>query len=358
MRPTICSIAIWATLLLSAASCREEARRTEAGGPQARELVVCSYGGAFQEAQRKAFFEPFERETGIEIREAQWSGEYAKLKAMVEAGQPAWDLVTVAESSTIARGSNEGILERIDYTGIDKGAFYPEALTDYSVGFDFYSTAMAFSRNDYPTDINRPRSWQDFWDTKRFPGRRSLRNDPRTTLEFALLADGVPKEQLYPLDVERAFASLERIRNQVHVWWTTGSQPAELLASGEVRLVSAFNGRISSAAAQEHKPLEVEWNEGALDLDAWIIPRGSRNRDAALQLIRYTARPEVQLELTKYIAYGPTIVSAYDQLTSEQRAALPSSPENRARQFLFDGKWWAEHESKTLERWHKWQLEK
>lgn len=357
------TLAACAAFMLLLGACKGEKATSpptpaEGQATQARELVVCSYGGAFQEAQRKAFFEPFERETGIKIKEAQWSGEYAKLKAMVDAGQPTWDLVTAAEGSIIARGARDGILERIDYSGIDKSKFYPEALTDYSFGFDFFSTALAYNAADYPPGAARPQGWKDFWDTKRFPGRRSLRNDPRTTLEFALLADGVPKEQLYPLDVDRAFASLNKIRSGVNVWWTTGSQPAQLLTSGEVRLVSAFNGRISAAAAQSHLPLTVTWHGGALDTDSWIIPKGARNRDAALALIRYTARPDVQLALTRYIAYGPTMPEAYAKLGAAERAQLPSSPENRAQQFVFNGTWWAEHESAVLERWNKWQLGK
>lgn len=334
---------------------------TEPAAPVASvptELVVVSYGGAFQEAQRKAFFEPFEKETGIKIKEAQWSGEYAKLKAMVDSGQPTWDLVTAAEASIAARGAKEGILDRIDYTGIDKSRFYPEALTDYAFGFCVFSTAMAYNRTNYPDGTARPTSWSDFWDSKRFPGRRSLRNDPRTTLEFALLADGVPKDKLYPLDVERAFKSLDKIRASVGVWWTTGSQPPQLLADGEVALVSAFNGRISTAAARDKLPLAVEWNGGALDMDSWIIPRGAKNREAAQALIRYTARPEAQIALTQHISYGPTMPGAYEQLSPEVRAGLPSSPENRARQFVFNGEWWADNERAVLERWTKWQLAK
>ncbi|HEX6369806.1 MAG TPA: ABC transporter substrate-binding protein [Longimicrobium sp.] len=328
-----------------------------AAGP-AKELVVVSYGGAFQEAQRKAFFEPFERATGIKIIEATWSGEYAKLKTMVESGNVTWDLVTAAEGSIITRGVNDGILERIDYRGIDRQAFYPEALTDYSVGMCYFSTVMAYNRNDYPEGTARPQSWADFWDTRRFPGPRSLRNDPRTTLEFALLADGVPSENLYPLDVDRAFRSLDRIRPSVSVWWTTGSQPPQLLASGEVKLSSVFNGRIWTAAMQDKVPLAVEWNGGALDLDSWIIPKGAKNRDAALALIRFTSRPEVQAELTRYINYGPTLRQAYDRLPPATRAVLPSSPENRARSFLFNREWWAQNESAVLERWTQWQLGK
>lgn len=337
-------------VLGSTVACNREPSLTTA----ARELTVCSYGGSFQDAQRKAFYEPFEKETGIKVREAQWSGEYAKLQAMVQAGAPAWDLVNGAESSTIIRGAKEGILAPIDYTGVDKTKFYPGALTDYSVAFDFYSTVLAYDTRMYPAGRPHPQSWADFWNTKRFPGARSLRKDPRTTLEFALLADGVPMDKLYPLDVERAFRSLDKIAPSISVWWSSGHQPAQLLADKEVAFVSAFNGRIWTAATQDKVPLEVDWNQGALDTDRWIIPKGAKHYKEAMELIKYTCRPEVQLRLTKFINYGPTMPEAYANLDAASRSILPTSPENRPKQFVFDAQWWADNEAVVVERWNKW----
>ncbi len=345
-------------LLTALLACTAACNRSQDQTAAVRELTICSYGGSFQEAQRKAFYEPFEKETGIRVREAQWSGEYAKLKAMVAAGSPAWDLVNGAESSTIIRGAREGILAPIDYTGIDRTKFYPGAVTDYSVAFDFYSTVLAYSAQTYPAGKAHPTTWADFWNTKRFPGGRSLRKDPRTTLEFALLADGVPMQKLYPLDVDRAFRSLDRIAPSVTVWWSSGHQPAQLLADKEVAFVSAFNGRIWTAATQDKMPVDVEWNQGALDTDSWVVPRGARHYKEAMDFIRYTCRADVQLRLTKYINYGPTLPEAYANLDAATRAILPTSPENRPKQFVFDAQWWADNESVVLERWNKWLVQR
>jgi len=323
-----------------------------------KEVVVCSYGGSYQEAERKAFFEPFEKETGIKVREAEWSGEYSKLKAMVESGTIVWDLVTVAEGSTIARGISEGVFEPIDYKILDRNKYFVDAVTDYSVGIDFYSTVLGYNSKDYAPGVKHPSSWADFWDTKNYPGARSLRNDPRTTLEFALLADGVSMDKIYPLDIDRAFNSLDRIKGSVKVWWTSGHQPAQLLADREVKLVSAFNGRIWTAATKDSMPLNVDWNQGCLDLDSWVIVKGTKNYDAAMALIEFSSRPEVQIELTKYINYGPTNPEAYNHLSQSARTVLPTSPENRPKQFVFNGKWWAQNESKVVERWNQWLLKR
>ena len=347
----MCLVASWVVaLLLIGCGGNEKNTANE-------ELVVCSYGGSFQEAQRKAFFEPFEKETGIKVIEAQWSGEYAKLKAMVETNNPSWDLVTAAEGSIVHRGIQEGILAPIDFTNLDTSLFLPAAHTPYSVGFDFYSTVISYNLLDYPAGTPHPESWADFWDIKKFPGDRCLRKDPRTTLEFALLADGVPMDSLYPLDLDRAFKSLDRIKDHVSVWWTSGHQPAQLLVDREVKLASAFNGRIWAAATTDSVPITVDWGQGALDLDTWIIPKGARNYEAAMALIRYTSRPEVQIRLTKYINYSPTVKAAYENLDSATQAVLPTSPKNLSRQFVFNGDWWSRNEAQVIEKWNQWLIQ-
>lgn len=319
-----------------------------------KEVVVCSYGGSYQEAQRKAFFEPFEKETGIKVIEANWSGEYAKLKAMVDANSVQWDLVTSAESSHAIRGANDGILVKIDYTNINKGDLLPGAMLEYSQGINYFSTVLAY-RTDLFRDGIFPGNWRDFWDLKKFPGKRSLRKDPRTTLEIALMADGVSKDSLYPLDIERAFRSLDKIKPNV-IWWTSGSQPVEFLANKEVVMTSVFNGRIWAAVKKDGLPLQVEWNQGILDLDVWIIPKGAKNYDNAMKLIEYSARPDVQSRIVEYINYGPTSKSAYNQLSADAKKVLPTSSDNYSKHFLFNGEWWARNEQSVLEKWNEWLL--
>jgi len=320
-------------------------------------LVVVSYGGSFQEAQRKAYFEPFEKETGIKVIEANWtgSGEYAKLKAMVQTENVSWDVVTVAEASIVERGVRDNILEKISFENIDNSLFYPESNTDHSVSFDFYSTVLAH-RSDTYSEQDAPKNWKDFWDLEKYPGKRSLRRNPRTTLEFALLADGVEIDKLYPLDLDRAFKSLDKVKDQI-IWWDSGHQPVQLLANKEVVMASAFNGRIWNARTKDGIPVVLSWDQGCLDIDAWIIPKGAKNYDNAMKLIEFTSRPEVQIDFTNYISYSPTIIEAYDELSDEAKKVLPTSPENYKLHFFFNAKWWVENEKEIEQRWNQWLLE-
>lgn len=72
-------------------------------------------------------------------------------------------------------------------------------------------------------------------------------------LEAALLADGVPMDELYPLDLDRAFAKLDTIKDDI-VWWTKGAEPSQMLSTGEADYALAWSGRIATAK-DEGSPL-------------------------------------------------------------------------------------------------------
>lgn len=320
------------------------------------EIVVCSYGGSFQEAQRKAYFKTFERETGIRVKEASYSGEYGKIKAMVETEQVSWDVVD-AETPLLLRASRDGMLELIDYDVVDTTKLLPDAIHPYGVATDFFSTVLAYSTKVYSQDSDAPKSWEDFWDVKTFPGPRALRRDPRSTLEIALMADGVPMHELYPLDVERAFASLDRIKEHIRVWWSAGHQPAQLLADGEVVMTSAWSGRIWTAVKFDKQPLRFEWNQGIADPEWWVVPKGARNKKLAMKFIAFASQAKYQSLFTEYIAYGPTNTEAFAHISPSLARDLSTYPANFSKQIVIDANWWAANEAEVLERWNRWLLQ-
>ena len=159
----------------------------------------------------------------------------------------------------------------------------PEAYrSPYSVAYEFYSSVLAYSQKKYP-EGRTPNSWADFWDVKKFPGRRALRNHPIATLEAALMADGVAPDKLYPLDVDRAFKKLEEIKPHITVWWTSGAQSAQLLNDGEVDMVMAWNGRVS-ALAKEGAKVAFTYNQGILQSTSLCILKGAPNLATAVKL--------------------------------------------------------------------------
>ena len=184
-------------------------------------------------------------------------------------------------------------------------------MTPYSVAYEFYSSVLAYSQKKFSAGA-APQSWADFWDVKKFPGRRALRNHPLATLEAALMADGVAPDKLYPLDVDRAFKKLEEIKPHITVWWTSGAQSAQLLNDGEVDMVMAWNGRVS-ALTKEGAKVAYTYNQGILQSTSLCILKDAPNLATAVQASS-TRRsiPSHQANLPLHIDYGPANPKAFD----------------------------------------------
>ena len=314
-------------------------------------LVVASFGGSFQDAQRKAFFRPFMAQTGIRIREISYDGSYEKLAAQVRSGTVNWDVIDV-ESTALARGIRDKIFEPIP-DDIGKGIkFVPGSRSPYGIGADIYATIIAYRKGD----PHPPNSWADFFNVAAFPGPRSLRRSPRTTLEIGLLADGVAPGQLYPLDINRAFTVLDRIKPQIRVWWTSGQQPIDLLEKGTVRMAVAWSGRVW-AAKRAGEPIAASLNQGIVETEYWVILKGSPHRAAALKFIQFTLRPKRQAEMTRLFGVGPTNMATLDILPKDILRDLPSSRENLRREVIFNPVWWANNEKAVQNRWERWLAE-
>ena len=149
----------------------------------------------------------------------------------------------------------------------------------------------------------------DFFDTEAYPGKRGMRKNPKVTLEFALIADGVPTDQVYDVlgteeGVARAFAKLDTIKDDI-VWWEAGAQPPQLLADGEVVFSTAWNGRVFNAKNGEGQPFEMVWDGQIYDLDLWVIPKGSKNKEAALDFVAFSTATEQLAAQASWISYGP-----------------------------------------------------
>ncbi|WGF87250.1 polyamine ABC transporter substrate-binding protein [Marinivivus vitaminiproducens] len=315
----------------------------------AQTLTVSSFGGAYQDAQRKAFFEPTAEALGVTIREETLTG-LADVRLQVQSGNVTWDIADLGYSEC-AQGAREGLFEPLDYDVIDAEGIDPQMVADDWIGIIYYSTVIAYDTQVFDAET-APKTWADFFDSETFEGLRSLRNEPEVQLELALLADGVPRDQLYPLDVDRAFAKLEEIKPDIGIWWTSGAQSAQILRDREVDMVAAWNGRIT-AIKNDGASAEFTFNDGILNADCLVIPKGAPNKELAMKAIAMFVSPEQQAVLPTLIDYGPINAKAFEQgvITSEQAAVLPSSPDNMKNQVIMNAEWWAENGPAIAERW-------
>ncbi len=321
---------------------------TLAGQAAAQQVITfASFGGAYQAAQRKAQLDPIEKLLGIVIKEDTLTG-IADVRAQVRANAVKWDVADLGAASC-ARGAAEGLFEPLDYSviktdGIDKGMVHKDW-----IGVIYYSTIIAWNTDKYGQ--NGPQSWADFWDVKKFPGTRSLSRGASETMEIALMADGVPLDKLYPIDVDRAIKSLEKIKPHVVAWWASGAQSAQLLKDGEADMVAIWNGR-ASAAIKDGAKATTTYNQGILNADCLVIPKGAKNLALAQKVIALMVDPVIQADIPKYINYGPITAKAFDtgKITPAQAAEINSAPANAAKQTVMNFDFWREHLPKLTER--------
>ncbi|GHC77852.1 ABC transporter substrate-binding protein [Limoniibacter endophyticus] len=321
----------------------------------ARDLTIVSWGGSYQTAQKEIYFDPFKAQLGKPILDESWDGGYGVIQSKMAAGAPNWDVVQV-EAEELALGCADGLYETIDWAKVaPKEDFIESAVNDCGVGAIVWSTAIAY---DSAKIADGPTSWADFWNTEKFPGKRSLRKGPKYTLEFALMADGVPAEEVYDMlrteeGVNRAFAKLDALKADI-VWWESGAQPLQFLASGEVAMTSAYNGRISGINKSEGKQFKVVWPGSIYAVDSWVILKGAENKDDGLDFIAFASKPENQSKLPTYIAYGLPNKKAAEIVPADQQAELPTTTANLEGAIPLDVDFWIDNSEELTQRFNAW----
>ena len=328
-----------------------------AGGATAADktVTIASWGGSYQEAQSKALFEPAAAATGIEVTQRTYGG-MSDVRLQVQTGAVTMDIVA-SGSGSAARAAEEGLLEKLDYSVIDVSDFYPNLYTDYCIGGDVFSTVYAWNTETYGD--NGPQSWADFFDTEKFPGTRAYRGKVAGALEPALMADGVPPDQVYQVldseaGIERALNKIRELKPHIAVFWSSGAQHAQLMKDGEVDMTTGWNGRFDNAAKDGAK-VKYSFNQALLDYDCFAIPKGAPNKDTAMQFLAEISKPEYQANLPLYITYGPTNKKAYEVATVDAALlkALPSHPDNAALQLPVSLEWYAKWETRAAEMYQE-----
>ncbi|HEX6141891.1 MAG TPA: ABC transporter substrate-binding protein [Geminicoccaceae bacterium] len=328
----------------------------QAAPTSAQDLTVTSWGGSYQEAQRDVYFEPFMEASGVNLVEDVWNGGVGAIRAKVEGGGQEWDVVQV-EAEELVLGCEEGLYEPIDWAALGgEDQFLEAAVHECGVGTIVWSTVLAYDADK--AGDSPPASWADFWDTETWPGKRGLRRGPKYTLEFALIADGVPPGEVYEVlatdeGVDRAFAKLDEIKGDI-IWWEAGAQPPQWLASGEVVMTSAYNGRISAANQEENRNFGIVWDGSIYAVDSWVILANAANKDTALEFIAFASQPEHQKNLPEAIAYGVTNKQASEQIDPEVLKDLPTAPDNLEQAVELDTEFWVANIEPLTERFTAW----
>jgi putative spermidine/putrescine transport system substrate-binding protein len=328
----------------------------------AESLTVVSFGGQYAVSQIEAYHKPYTAETGIVVNSVDYNGGLAELRAQVESGNVTWDVLDV-ETQDLELGCSEGLFERLDLDSLPAGLdgtparddFVPGTLHECGVGAIIWSNIIAYNATAFPD--RKPAKIADFFDIENFPGKRGISRRPNCTLEWALIADGVPASDVYdvlstPEGVDRAFAKLDTIKDHIIVY-EAGAQPPQLLADGEVTMSSAFNGRIYSAMIDENQPLNIIWNAQIWNVDYFAIPTGA-NTEAAYDFIKFATGTKPLAEQSKYISYAPVRKSSLPLIDEALVPHLATGQPDFDSSLQFNAQWWADHADEINERFSVW----
>jgi putative spermidine/putrescine transport system substrate-binding protein len=329
----------------------------------ASDLVFVSWGGSYQDAQNATAVQPFMSKSGSRVKSDTYNGGIAQIRSQVETKNVTWDVVDI-QLADATRACDEGLLEKVNPASLPAAAtgtaakadFLPGGLSDCMVGNVAWSTVITYKKNAFKG--GEPTKIADFFDLKRFPGKRGLRKSPEAALEWALLADGVPAADVYkalatPEGLKRAFKKLDTIKSSI-VWWETGAQPPQLLADAEVTMTSAYNNRIYVAAMQDKKPFGFLWDGEVKNIEGYAIVKGSRNLKAAQEFIRHSTSTESLAKLASATALGPLRQSSVKLVDAKVAPYLPTAPQNQKNAINTDVAFWADHSDDLNQKFAVW----
>jgi putative spermidine/putrescine transport system substrate-binding protein len=238
---------------------------------------------------------------------------------------------------------------------VKKDGYNDQTATTHFIASDSFATVMSWNSEKIDA-AQAPKTWADFWDLNKFPGGRSAYNFPAPSIEMALLADGVPFDKLYPLDLDRAFKKLNEIKKEFKTWWTSGAQVPDLLTNGTAAISTAYDGTL---AEQKRKgtPVDFTYESAFRSYLGWVIPKGSENKDLAMKFIAFATSEEVQKDYGKNADYAPANQNAIAKLSEADKKRLGVTPELQKIQYEADDNYWIDNFDKVQERFQQWLLE-
>jgi putative spermidine/putrescine transport system substrate-binding protein len=329
----------------------------------AGDLGVATWGGAYEAAQQEAVFAPFTETTGRSVASVQYDGTVEALRD--RAAPEGWDVIDMlADQARVA--CDAGLLLGLDARSLlGRGAlpdFNPHSPSRCAIPQNVYARVLAYDESAFPGV--KPTRVEDFFDTDQFPGKRAVQRGPDGILEWALLAEGVPPEQVYSLlstdrGLRLAFRKLDTIRDAI-LWWDDPAEPAQMLAEGRAVMAAGFNGRFFDLAMRGVAPVDIVWDGRIIGTEVWAIPAATQRPEAARAFLQFALRPSVMARFSELIPYGPARVSAFERIGLNpetgvpMRVHLPNAPQHAGRALVRDTAWYANTQELRQRRFRAW----
>lgn len=313
-------------------------------------------GGATTQARDDTYFKDFTTLTGVTLQ-PDFGGTATKFFSAAEAGADIpWSVIEFSTYGEYIKARDSGLLEPIDTAKVPVDQLEPGSYDEFGFKSTRYGIGLAYNHEVYPESGEHPTSNTDIFDTQRFPGKRCMYKYPQYggTLEVALLADGVPADQLYPLDVDRALRKLDTIKNDI-LWWSDGDTASRMLTSGECDLGMVWSGRAFTVAAQDGVPLTFVWDDAVYTDGAIAVPKGATNPDAGMALMAMTIQDrQGQIDFVNKIGYPTPISSiALDDYSEEAMPWIPAG-DNLATAVEEDSQYYADNITELVDVFNRW----
>jgi putative spermidine/putrescine transport system substrate-binding protein len=320
----------------------------------AESLTVANFGGLVQDMVREVYFNPFAA-TGVKFTEDSRDYGIGVIRTRIESGSNNWDVVA-AEDIEVIQGCKEGFFEKIDWSKISsKDQLIPDARLDCGVGEILYNMAITYDPAKSP---DGPKNWADFWDTKKWPGKRALYKDPRDSLEAALMADGVPTGDVYkvlatPEGVDRAFKKLDELKPSI-LWWSNPGQSRQMLANGEAVMIATYDSGVNFFNLHEGTKNKVVANNSIRHIDYWAVMKGTPNLDTATKFLDFVSKPEPQAKLASNMGISVPNTAALPLIDPKVVPILSANPDNIKTALQSNAAFWLDNYDALNQRFIAW----
>ncbi|WP_116951374.1 extracellular solute-binding protein [Jiangella endophytica] len=316
------------------------------GSDLSGEIIFADYGGPTNESRQAAYFDGFQDETGVEVVSV--AIEDAIYMGMLDGEDGDYDVFQSSAAETLTHTDN--LLELPEEM---RGDLLPEELRPYVVGGFVFGIAQGWLTDTFPD--GGPQTWADFFDTEAFPGTRAWPGAPGSfdaSYEIALLADGVAPDDLYPLDIPRAEAKLDTIRDDL-VFYQAYPEVQQLLVSGSAAIAVTVTGQYT-ALMNAGEDVTIQWNEAFVVPSGFAFPAVSGNPDAVTALAGWMNDPERQADFTERTLYGPVNSEVFDHIPEDVAANVVNSPEHEDQVLHWDNQWRGENYEDLLTAYTAW----
>jgi len=316
-----------------------------AAEPKPKRIVHAGWGGVQDQAIDEIFAKPFTAKTGVKIVFDGAGPLEGKVKAMIDAKNVTWDVIDIESWSHITLG-RQGMMEPIDYSIVDKKKVLAPYTWQYGVLSFYYCYVFTYDAEKF--ESNPPKTWADFWDVKKYPGKRVLYKYLNGAVESALMADGVPRDKIYPLDLDRAFRKIKEIKDHL-VFYASGEEARQMFLQKEVVMGNIWLSRAESARKDTGGRVRWIWDDGVIMYGSWGVPKGNpAGREWAMRWIAWMQDPKRQVEFTQRLGYGPANPAANKLFTPEQNRLNPGYPDNYKRMVPCNVEYYADNYSEAL----------